>query len=166
MRNGQEYIYEHTSRICKACEHGQKTAWRTTPEAKAAERRFRETNEKYRNYRYTEAGQAAVARYRMSIDNLLRQSRADYKARGGIGAVTLTVEQLEELLETYKGRCAYCRIEVHRDAAVGDAQKLTLDHITPIDQGGGHTRENLVPCCHRCNTRKNNAKMQPLPPPR
>jgi len=165
MRAGQPYIYEHTSTVCKSCEHQTKTAWRTTPEAKAAERRFRLTNEKHRNYRNTEAGRATLERYRASADNLLRQSRADYKARGGIGPITLTVEELGELLATYGLLCAYCRVPLRREAEVGDPQKLTLDHIEPIDRGGGHTRANVVPACFRCNARKSTVALRPLPPP-
>lgn len=32
--------------------------------------------------------------------------------------------------------------------------ELTLDHVTPRSLGGGHTWENLVACCRRCNNRK------------
>ncbi len=40
-------------------------------------------------------------------------------------------------------RCAYC---------AGRAD--TVDHVVPRSRGGGHSWENCVACCHRCNTRK------------
>ena len=40
-------------------------------------------------------------------------------------------------------RCAYCR---------GPAE--TIDHVMPRSRGGGHTWNNCVACCGRCNTRK------------
>jgi 5-methylcytosine-specific restriction endonuclease McrA len=40
-------------------------------------------------------------------------------------------------------RCAYCQ---------GRAD--TVDHVVPRSRGGGHTWENCVACCVRCNARK------------
>ena len=41
--------------------------------------------------------------------------------------------------------CQYCGLKT---------SDLTLDHITPRHQGGGHSWENLVAACHACNHRK------------
>ncbi len=40
-------------------------------------------------------------------------------------------------------RCAYC-----------EARADTVDHVVPRSRGGGHTWENCVACCVRCNARK------------
>lgn len=40
-------------------------------------------------------------------------------------------------------RCQYCE---------GPAE--TLDHVQPRSRGGGHSWENVVACCRRCNLRK------------
>ena len=40
-------------------------------------------------------------------------------------------------------RCQYCE---------GAAE--TLDHVVPRSRGGGHTWQNVVACCRRCNLRK------------
>lgn len=40
-------------------------------------------------------------------------------------------------------RCAYCQ---------GRAE--TVDHVVPRSRGGGHSWENCVACCGRCNARK------------
>lgn len=40
-------------------------------------------------------------------------------------------------------RCQYC-----------GAQAENIDHIVPRSRGGTHSWENVVACCRRCNTRK------------
>ncbi|MDD3618243.1 MAG: HNH endonuclease [Desulfobulbaceae bacterium] len=49
--------------------------------------------------------------------------------------------------KTASGKCYYCGREV------GYAH-LTMDHVIPLSRGGASTRDNLVPCCKECNTRK------------
>lgn len=45
------------------------------------------------------------------------------------------------------GICYYCGVCVaHRE--------LTMDHLVPLTRGGRSTKDNLVPCCKSCNTRK------------
>ena len=45
------------------------------------------------------------------------------------------------------GLCYYCgRIVSPKD--------LTMDHIVPLARGGRSTKDNLVPCCKECNTKK------------
>jgi 5-methylcytosine-specific restriction endonuclease McrA len=41
------------------------------------------------------------------------------------------------------GRCVYC-----------DAPATSLDHVLPRSRGGGHTWDNVVSCCRRCNHAK------------
>lgn len=40
-------------------------------------------------------------------------------------------------------RCQYC-----------GAQAESIDHVLPRSRGGGHTWDNVVACCRRCNVRK------------
>lgn len=49
--------------------------------------------------------------------------------------------------KTAAGCCWYC------GEKVGYAN-LTMDHITPLAQGGRSTKNNLVPCCKDCNNKK------------
>jgi len=42
--------------------------------------------------------------------------------------------------------CGYC----------GANKNLTLDHIIPKSRGGLNTWENMVTCCSRCNSKKDN----------
>lgn len=41
--------------------------------------------------------------------------------------------------------CQYCGAEAEN-----------VDHVNPRSRGGGHTWENVVACCRRCNSRKEN----------
>ncbi|MHB8809884.1 MAG: HNH endonuclease [Desulfobulbaceae bacterium] len=49
--------------------------------------------------------------------------------------------------KTASGICYYC------GRKVGYAD-LTMDHVIPLARGGRSTRDNLVPCCKECNTKK------------
>jgi 5-methylcytosine-specific restriction endonuclease McrA len=46
-----------------------------------------------------------------------------------------------------KGLCHYC-------GRTFPPAELTMDHIIPIARGGKSVRNNLVPCCKECNSRK------------
>ena len=52
--------------------------------------------------------------------------------------------------KTSQETCYYC------SQKVGYAN-LTMDHIIPLSRGGRSTKDNLVPCCKDCNTRKKNS---------
>jgi hypothetical protein len=57
----------------------------------------------------------------------------------------LTAAQWREIKEHYGYCCVYCGKQ---------AQRLTMDHLTPIARGGSHTVSNVVPACRSCNSRK------------
>ena len=42
--------------------------------------------------------------------------------------------------------CMYC------GATIEDGAKLTLDHVSPHSHGGSNSERNLVCCCARCNS--------------
>jgi len=49
--------------------------------------------------------------------------------------------------KTASGACWYCGQQV-------GYPNLTMDHVIPLTRGGRSTKDNLVPCCKECNTRK------------
>ena len=57
----------------------------------------------------------------------------------------LTASQWNEIKKTYQYACVYCGCK---------DRPLTRDHVIPISRGGHHTKENIVPACQPCNTRK------------
>jgi len=46
-----------------------------------------------------------------------------------------------------QGKCYYCGGRFH-------PHDLTMDHKTPIVRGGRSSRNNVVPCCKECNSKK------------
>lgn len=46
-----------------------------------------------------------------------------------------------------QGRCHYC-------GAAFAPENLTMDHLVPISRGGKASRNNVVPACKDCNSRK------------
>ncbi len=55
--------------------------------------------------------------------------------------------------KTASGQCHYCRKKFQYKA-------LTMDHLVPLTRGGRSNKDNLVPACKECNTKKKN--MLPL----
>lgn len=49
--------------------------------------------------------------------------------------------------KTASGTCWYCSHKV-------GFHNLTMDHIIPLARGGRSTKDNLVPCCKECNSKK------------
>ncbi|MBI4837993.1 MAG: HNH endonuclease [Nitrospirae bacterium] len=45
------------------------------------------------------------------------------------------------------GKCHYCGGEA-------PSRELTMDHIVPIIRGGKSTKNNVVPACKECNSKK------------
>ena len=61
---------------------------------------------------------------------------------------TLTAQEWIDILKEYKFRCAYCG----KEFTLFDRE--TKDHVIPISKGGDNTKENIVPACRSCNSKK------------
>ena len=115
----------------------QKKRWReNNPEYKREYKRDK-MNEYNRKYLKTEKGKANQQR-----GNAKRQARE----RKIIN--TLTSQEWLDILKEYNYRCTYCGKEF-------DENNLpTKDHVIPISKGGHNTKENIVPACKSCNSKK------------
>ncbi|WP_136798753.1 MULTISPECIES: HNH endonuclease [Desulfosediminicola] len=49
--------------------------------------------------------------------------------------------------KTSSGLCYYCGKKF-------TYKQLTMDHLVPLSRGGRSTKDNLVPSCKKCNTKK------------
>lgn len=58
---------------------------------------------------------------------------------------TATYQDWLEILEAAGHRCHYC----------GAGGKMHTEHRVPFARRGQHTKDNIVPACHRCNVQKN-----------
>lgn len=81
-------------------------------------------------------------RQRENVDHQRRRARTVHAV---IGRFTLV--DWEAVKAAYDSRCAYCG---------RDDVPLTQDHVIPLSKGGAHTKENIVPACRPCNSRKGN----------
>jgi 5-methylcytosine-specific restriction endonuclease McrA len=72
---------------------------------------------------------------------------SEYRCIGEFVYVPFTYEELEERMNVFNGRCAYCDRKV----------KLVRDHVHPLAHGGHHAIYNIIPCCNRCNVSKGNS---------
>lgn len=81
------------------------------------------------------------------MDNVRRciQTHLSRARSRGLPA-TLTVEEWERRLTETQGACYFC----------GSVERLEVEHIVPIAQGGGTTYENCVPACRDCNKERRN----------
>lgn len=52
-----------------------------------------------------------------------------------------------ETLETFHYHCGYC-------LNLLSPHDITQEHMTPLCRGGEHTKDNVIPACRSCNSRK------------
>lgn len=70
--------------------------------------------------------------------------KRQYRARKAELPSTLTPEEWDGVLYNYNYCCAYC----------GSDGPLDKEHWVPASRGGGYTKDNIVPACGICNSRK------------
>lgn len=70
------------------------------------------------------------------------------RARERIIINTLTANEWAVILSAHDNRCRYC------GRAFSSDLPPTQDHVMPISKGGHHTKDNVVPACKPCNSRK------------
>lgn len=119
-------------------------AWRReytrSEKRKAVLRRYYESGkgkEQHRRYQATAKGR----------ESLLRGS---HKRRARILGQTpfearLTAAEWEAIKAAHGNACLYCG---------ATDRPLTRDHVIPLKEGGQHVKENVVPACRSCNSRK------------
>jgi len=111
-------------------------------------------NAKERTERYKEKDKFIDTRerYNKSEEGKASRQRGDFMRRVKMGEIisTLTSKEWLDILERYNYRCAYCDVEFEVE------NMPTKDHVIPISRGGGNTKENIVPACQTCNSKKHN----------
>jgi 5-methylcytosine-specific restriction endonuclease McrA len=91
---------------------------------------------KERNRKYREENIDSIL-----LNNRRRRKRLDKFPR-------IRQNEVDQLLENFDHKCAYCSISVKR------GENLHLDHKIPLCRGGDHTIDNLAPACEICNLKK------------
>lgn len=95
--------------------------------------------EHYKQYYRTEAGIATAQRGSSKRRSILKNITN-----------TLTAKEWLDILREHNYRCAYCKVEFTKDIPP------TRDHVIPISKGGHNIKENIVPACQSCNSKKYN----------
>lgn len=73
---------------------------------------------------------------------------------------TLTKEFLRSLYTNQHGKCVYCTNEFDLNGTQFDHKRSpSADRLVPEQ---GYVESNVVLCCHRCNTIKNDATLEEL----
>lgn len=61
---------------------------------------------------------------------------------------TLTKDEWVGIKENFNNKCAYCGSET---------EKITIDHFIPLSKKGELSKRNVLPCCSKCNSSKNDS---------
>ncbi len=135
--------------ICKECAVNGTVSWQRTSKGKAAQKKYFQTSkgkEALRKYRLKEKGKTIHKRYRQSDKGKATKARTAHKRRMNEEMVlsNLTAEEWNDIKKQYKNRCVYC----------GERKPLNRDHIIPVAKGGSFTKENIIPSCRSCSSRK------------
>lgn len=117
-----------------------KCNWETNNSAKA--RQIRHTS--YQRHRDKKAvyGRLYAQAYPHKRNAITARRRARLAGAGGRG---VTGSDIQAMIYIQQGLCAYCE---------RDGQKLTLDHVIPLYQGGIHDVDNSCMACGKCNSSK------------
>lgn len=85
---------------------------------------------------------------RRSIRSVISRARAAHRP------ATLTAEEWEATTYHFNGLCAYCQ----------RGPWFVVDLATPVDLGGGATRDNCLPACYACNVAKGKGSLESVKP--
>ena len=93
-------------------------------------------------------------RERYENDEQYREQVAEYrhkrKSRARNLPADLTPEDWNSAVNFFDGKCAYCQ----------RVKPLEKDHVIPTVKDGGYTKDNIVPACKSCNSRKRISDME------
>lgn len=107
-----------------------------------------EGRERIGKYRKSEGHKKAIKKYLLSDKGIASGARARHKRRMSVnGSMSeLTYGEWNDIKKKYKYCCVYC----------GEKKRLTKDCIIPVSKGGSYTKNNVVPACQPCNSKKGN----------
>lgn len=86
--------------------------------------------------------------YPEKVGDSQRAIHANKRARLYGSSERITIEDVRWAKRT--GVCFYCGATEGK----GAFKDLGIDHVVPLHAGGRNHRDNLVACCHECNTSK------------
>lgn len=171
-KNGNKY---GLNSICKKCANLIKKKYRQDNKGKVScdNKKFRENNKDYFKSYYLENKDCIDAQHKEYRENnkdneKLRQQEYKRSSAGIVSRINsfhkhrankkynkddnfgqITETQYLEMMEFFKGKCAYSGTLLHHDNA-------TIDHIMPVSKYGENVIWNIVPCRRDINEIKSN----------
>jgi hypothetical protein len=95
------------------------------------------------------------ARWLASNGDKNRQYEEVRRAKKKKLANTLTMHEWNQTKTYFGNSCAYCGMS-EKDCINTHGCVLHQDHIVPVSNNGSYTKENIIPSCPSCNSRKRN----------
>ncbi len=89
-------------------------------------------------------GRANTKRQRERYPERHAADRAKRRSRVSGLASTLTKTDWKQTVAYFDSKCVYC----------GNTEKLHQEHFIPLALGGEYTKNNIVPACRTCNSKK------------
>lgn len=86
-------------------------------------------------------------RLRALQSRAVRRNPERHRVQGALGqhalrgAGVVTVNDWKTILDAFGHRCGYCGVK----------DKLMIEHVMPLGDGGKHVAANLIPACGSCN---------------
>lgn len=130
--------------ICKFCASIPRSKKVNRQKKCEYQKRYRERNkEKVKKYN---------REYNKSINGKINKNKykQNRKAKKKNGVRTLTTTEWNDNLKKFNHSCAYCGTK---------SEYLHQEHIIPLSKGGWYTKQNIIPACKSCNSRKNNKEL-------
>lgn len=161
VKDGKPYVYVNTSRVCKPCEYKQRVQFDIEHRnLQRARNKRRWENPAYRAWakQYWDGkGKDVRERHWKTEKYKVTVARNGAKRRDRLAqsSHTLTSSEWLQLLNAYERSCAYCGIRNVR---------IVMDHVVPVSKLGPTSKENVVPACDHCNSKKSDAIWEPLRP--
>jgi 5-methylcytosine-specific restriction endonuclease McrA len=89
-------------------------------------------------------------KYTLTEKGKASRQRSDCKRRAIDKNIinTLTSDEWLNILKEYNYKCAYCGCEFNEN------NMPTREHIIPVSKGGQNVKENIIPACISCNSKK------------
>jgi len=140
---GQSLKYAH-SKIGREKRRANRLKRAKTPKFKEYQRKWLLTEKGIRSRR------GRVNRFSKTEKGFAANKRRHARRRSRFSdvVVNLTAIEWNEILKKFDNKCAYCGLSFTKEIPP------TQDHKIPISKGGNHTKDNIVPSCKSCNSKK------------
>jgi 5-methylcytosine-specific restriction endonuclease McrA len=143
--------------ICKVCRKEYRQSYAQTEKGKGVKKRYCQSSkgkEAYIRYNKSDKGIQRDKHHGQTLKGKqsAKKGHATYYTRKSQAGGTYTTTEWYNLCRFYDFHCLRCNKKLPFD-------KLTLDHVKPVAQGGSSFIFNTQPLCKSCNSSKGNKEI-------